>query len=85
MIKDRVEAAKNEMADVVVLFLDETDNKDQLMTMLKEGGEAGLTGYQLFKDLSEADRYKAGMEVIYGIAELFKVKYLKYSDEIEVV
>ena len=81
MIRERVEAAKKELADLVVLFLDETDNKDQLMQMLTESGEAGLACYQLFKDLPQTDRLEAGIDIADAIAELFKVKYLKYSDE----
>lgn len=81
-IKARVEVAKKELADLVVLFLDETDNMDQLLPMLTEGGEATLACYQLFKDLPEADKLKAGIDIADAIAELFKAKYLKYSDEV---
>jgi hypothetical protein len=81
-IKDRVAAAKKELADFMVLFLDETDNREQLMPMLKEGGEAGMSCYQLFKDLPESDRLKAGIDIVDELGELFKVKYLKYSDEV---
>ena len=81
MIREKVDAAKKELGDLVVLFLDETDNKDQLMQMLSEGGEAGLACYQLFKDLPEGDRLEAGIDIADAIADLFKAKYLKYSDE----
>jgi len=84
MIRDRVDVAKKELADFVKLWVDELDNKDQLMAMLTEGGEAGLVGYQLFKDLSKEDRAKAGAAIGYHIAGLFEDTFIKYSDEIEV-
>ena len=81
MIRDRVEAAKKEMADFVKLFLDEADNKDQLVAMITEGGEAGMTCYQLFKDLSKEDRAKAGAAIGYSIAGMFESVFITYSDE----
>ena len=84
MIKDRVEAAKKELGEFIMLFLDETDNKDQLIAMMKEGGEAGLVSYQLFKELSKDDRARAGAAIGYYVAGLFENVFVKYSDEIEV-
>jgi len=83
MIRERVDAAKKETIDFVSLWTDEADNKSQVLQMLTEGGEAGLAGYQLFKDLDKEDALKAGIEIGYAIAGHFKDALLKYSDEIE--
>ena len=81
-IRDEVESAKKEIGDFVKLFVDEADNKTQLMQMLTEGGEAGLSGYQLFKNLSSDDRAKAGAAIGYYIVGLFEETFVKYSDEV---
>ena len=83
MIRDRVDAAKKEMGDVFELFFDETDNKSQILDILKEAGEAGFSGYQLFGGLAKEDRIPAILDILDAVKDRFKAKYLKYSDEVE--
>ena len=81
-IRQDVVVVSTEFVEFVMLFFDDTDNKDQLLAMLQEGGEAAMKGYQLFKDLPKEDRLKAGLLMADALAEVVKDEYLKFSDEI---
>lgn len=82
-IRTEVGEFQAKLYDLVMLFFDETPDKEQVMDIAGGAWEAFNEAKDL-QDISKDDMTKAGIDTALTMAASLKDKFIKYSDEVEV-
>lgn len=83
-IRTEVQEFQSKLAALVMIFFDETPDKEQVMEVA-EGAWAAFNEAKDLKDISKDDMVKAGIDTALTMAASLKDQFIKYSDEVEVV
>ena len=82
-IRTEVNEFQAKLADLIMIFFDETADKDQVMDIASGAWEAFSEAKDL-KDLGKSDMMAAGADTVLTLGYTLKDKFIKYSDEVPV-